>query len=110
MALFKKKNQQEEAKETTDPKLEIKKAVLEVLNDKLKGTVYDDCVILPKGYTIDVQIGRQQEAEGIKMLQVVFIVKNDEEFDEALIEPVDSQGKTEEVLNDPEVIKAYIGE
>ncbi|MCR5110387.1 MAG: DUF6348 family protein [Ruminococcus sp.] len=96
MALFKKKNQQEEAKETTDPKLEIKKAVLEVLNDKLKGTVYDDCVILPKGYTIDVQIGRQQEAEGIKMLQVVFIVKNDEEFDEALIEPVDSQGKTEE--------------
>ena len=96
MALFKKKNQQEEAKETTDPKLEIKKAVLEVLNDKLKGTVYDDCVILPKGYPIDVQIGRQQEAEGIKMLQVVFIVKNDEEFDEALIEPVDSQGKTEE--------------
>jgi len=96
MALFKKKNQQEEAKETTDPKLEIKKAVLEVLNDKLKGTVYDDCVILPKGYTIDIQIGRQQEAEGIKMLQVVFIVKNDEEFDEALIEPVDSQGKTEE--------------
>lgn len=96
MALFKKKNQQEEANETTDPKLEIKKAVLEVLNDKLKGTVYDDCVILPKGYTIDVQIGRQQEAEGIKMLQVVFIVKNDEEFDEALIEPVDSQGKTEE--------------
>ncbi|MBR1823558.1 MAG: hypothetical protein IJ779_04925 [Ruminococcus sp.] len=96
MALFKKKNQQEEVKEAADPRLEVKKAVLEVLNDKLKGTLYDDCVILPKGYTIDVQIGRQQEAEGIKMLQVVFIVKNDEQFDEALIEPVDSQGKTDE--------------
>ena len=94
MALFKKKSQQEEAKEN-DPKLEVKKAVLEVLNTKLKGTVYDDCVILPKGYTIDVQVGRQQEAEGIKMLQVVFIIKNDD-FDEALIEPVDAQGKTEE--------------
>jgi hypothetical protein len=95
MALFKKKNQQAEAEEQKDPKLEVKKAVLEALNTKLKGTLYDDCVILPKGYTIDVQIGRQQEAEGIKMLQVVFIIKNDD-FDEALIEPVDSQGKTEE--------------
>jgi hypothetical protein len=95
MALFKKKNQQAEAEEQKDPKLEVKKAVLEVLNTKLKGTLYDDCVILPKGYTIDVQIGRQQEAEGIKMLQVVFIIKNDD-FDEALIEPVDSQGKSEE--------------
>ena len=95
MALFKKKNQQAEAEEQEkDTKLEVKQSVLEVLNNKLKGTLYDDCVILPKGYTIDVQIGRQQEAEGIKMLQVVFILKNDEEFDEALIEPVDSQGKT----------------
>ena len=96
MAFFKKnKNQQEETEEKKDIDLEVKQAVLEKLNEKLKGTVYDDCIILPKGYTIDVQVGRKQEAEGIKMIQIIFIVKNDE-FDEPLIEPIDSQGKNEE--------------
>ena len=94
MGLFKKKNQQAEPEEQKDTGIEIKKAVLEKLNEKLNGTVYDDCIIMPKGYTIDVQVGRQQEAEGIKLLQIIFIVKNDE-FDEPLIEPIDSQGKSE---------------
>ena len=96
MALFKKnKNQQAETEEQKDTNAEVKQAVLDKLNEKLKGTIYDDCIILPKGYTIDVQIGRTQEAEGVKMIQIVFIVKNDD-FDEPLIEPVDAQGNSEE--------------
>jgi len=96
MALFKKnKNQQAEIEEQKDTNAEVKQAVLDKLNEKLKGTIYDDCIILPKGYTIDVQIGRTQEAEGVKMIQIVFIVKNDD-FDEPLIEPVDAQGNSEE--------------
>ena len=95
MAFFKKnKNQQEEIEEKKDNNAAVKQAVLEKLNEKLKGTIYDDCIILPKGYTIDVQIGRTQEAEGVKMIQIVFIVKNDD-FDEPLIEPVDAQGNSE---------------
>jgi hypothetical protein len=49
---------------------------------------------MPKGFTIDVQIGRIDESEGIKILQTIFIVKHDD-FDEPLIEPVDSQGQDE---------------
>ena len=98
MGLFKKKNnnQQEEAAVTTaDPREGIKKLVLDALNAKLNGTLYDDCVIMPKGFTIDVQIGRMEESEGLKILQTIFIVKHDD-FDEPLIEPVDSQGKSDE--------------
>ncbi|MDE6102037.1 MAG: hypothetical protein K2F73_03580, partial [Ruminococcus sp.] len=47
------------------------------------------------GYTIDVQIGRRDEKEGVKLVQVVFIVRNDE-FDEPLIDPVDAQGTTDD--------------
>ncbi|EWM53591.1 DUF6348 family protein [Ruminococcus flavefaciens] len=98
MGLFKKKNnnQQEEAAVTAaDPREGIKKLVLDALNAKLNGTLYDDCVIMPKGFTIDVQIGRMEESEGLKILQTIFIVKHDD-FDEPLIEPVDSQGKSDE--------------
>ncbi|MBO4524781.1 MAG: hypothetical protein J5723_08900 [Ruminococcus sp.] len=98
MGLFKKKNNQtEEAAATVaaDPRAEVKKLVLDALNAKLNGTLYDDCVIMPHGFTIDVQIGRVDEADDIKILQVIFIVKHDD-FDEPLIEPVDAQGKTDE--------------
>ena len=50
---------------------------------------------MPKGFTIDVQIGRQENKDDIRLLQVIFIVKNDE-FDEPLIDPVDAQGKSDE--------------
>ena len=98
MGLFKKKNNQtEEAAATVaaDPRAEVKKLVLDALNAKLNGTLYDDCVIMPHGFTIDVQIGRVDEADDIKILQVIFIVKHDD-FDEPLIEPVDAQGKNDE--------------
>ena len=98
MGLFKKKNNQtEEAAPSVaaDPRAEVKKLVLDALNAKLNGTLYDDCVIMPHGFTIDVQIGRVDEADDIKILQVIFIVKHDD-FDEPLIEPVDAQGKTDE--------------
>ena len=96
MGIFKKKNNQKEENTTVaDPKAEIKQMVLKALNAKLNGTLYDDCVIMPKGFTIDVQIGRMDESEGIKILQTIFIITNDD-FDEPLIEPVDSQGKDEE--------------
>jgi hypothetical protein len=96
MGIFKKKNQNEEAAPVaTDPREDIKKLVLDALNAKLNGTLYDDCVIMPKGFTIDVQIGRLEENEGIKILQTIFIIRHDD-FDEPLIEPVDSQGQTDE--------------
>jgi hypothetical protein len=96
MVIFKKKNQNEEAASVAaDPKEDIKKLVLEALNSKLNGTLYDDCVIMPKGFTIDVQIGRMEENDGIKILQTIFIIRHDD-FDEPLIEPVDSQGQTNE--------------
>ena len=99
MGLFKKKNNQKEeaaaAAPAADPREGIKKLVLDELNAKLNGTLYDDCVIMPKGFTIDVQIGRLEETDGIKVLQTIFIVRHDD-FDEPLIEPVDSQGTTDE--------------
>ena len=96
MGLFKKKNNQTEetAAVAADPRTEVKKLVLDALNAKLNGTLYDDCVIMPKGFMIDVQIGRLEDAENVKILQAVFIVRHDD-FDEPLIEPVDAQGKDE---------------
>ena len=94
MGLFKKKNNQKEeiAEQTADTRSEMKKMVLESLNAKLNGTLYDDCVIMPKGFTIDVQIGREEVIDKLKVIQVIFIVKHDD-FDEPLIDPVDAQGK-----------------
>ncbi|MBO7473038.1 MAG: hypothetical protein J6U00_03385 [Ruminococcus sp.] len=94
MGLFKKKNNQKEeiAEQAADPRANIKKMVLEALNAKLNGTLYDDCVIMPKGFTVDVQIGREEIVDDLKVLQVIFIVKHDD-FDEPLIDPVDAQGK-----------------
>lgn len=95
MGIFKKKNNQKtEEVQAADPKLDVKNTVLESLNEKLNGTLYDDCIIMPKGFTIDVQVGRLEESDGIKILQTIFIIKHDD-FDEPLIEPVDSQGKDE---------------
>ena len=99
MAFFKKKNQQNEAETETNKDFDIKNAVLEKLNEKLKGHLYDGCIILPRGYTIDVNVGRNEEKDGIKLIQVVFVVGNDD-FDEPIIEPVDSQGKTYEEAAD----------
>lgn len=99
MAFFKKKNQQNEAETETNKGFDIKSAVLEKLNEKLKGHLYDECIILPRGYTIDVNVGRNEEKDGIKLIQVVFVVRNDD-FDEPIIEPVDSQGKTYEEAAD----------
>ena len=95
MGIFKKKNNQKtEEVQTTDIRADVKNTVLESLNEKLNGTLYDECIIMPKGFTIDVQVGKIEEADGIKILQIIFIVKHDD-FDEPLIEPVDSQGKDE---------------
>lgn len=100
MALFKKKKKEEQIGELT-PKAQAEKAneaivleVLEKLNEKLNGTLYDNCIIMPKGYTIDVQVGHKEDKGSIKLVQVIFIVKNDA-FDEPLIDPVDAQGATE---------------
>ena len=99
VALFKKKNQAIENKET-EKEVDIKAAVLEELNSKLNGHLYDGCIIMPRGgYTIDINIGRDEEKDGVRIIQVIFIVRNDA-FDEPIIEPVDSQGKTaQEAVN-----------
>lgn len=91
MNIFKKKNQVEEEKKGVD----IKHKVLECLNSKLQGTLYDDCVIMPRGFTVDVQIGRCEVKNDVHLVQVIYIIKNDE-LDEPMIDPVDSQGKTED--------------
>ena len=100
MALFKKKNKEnEEAAAVVEKEFDYTDAVLKALNAKLNGTLYDGCIIMPRGYTIDVNLGRRDEKEGIKLLQFIFIVSNDA-FDEPLIDPVDAQGMTdEEVVN-----------
>ncbi|MBP3243454.1 MAG: hypothetical protein J6L99_06320 [Ruminococcus sp.] len=99
MALFKKKNNQQneepEASKETNSASDVKEVLLAKLNEKLNGTLYDGCIIMPRGFTIDVKVGRQDEHEGIKIMQVIFIITHDD-FDEALIEPVDAQGKTTE--------------
>lgn len=100
MALFKKKKKDEQVQEV-NPQEQLKKEnealVMEVLtnlNEKLNGTLYDNCIIMPKGYTIDVQIGPKEDKGTIKIIQFIFIIRNDE-FDEPLLDPVDAQGPTE---------------
>lgn len=94
MALFKKKNQEEEVA-VEEKGFDYKEATLSALNEKLNGTLYDGCIIMPRGFTIDVRIGKHEEKETVSLLQAIFIVEHDD-FDEPLIEPVDSQGKTPE--------------
>jgi len=93
VGIFKKKNKATEA--TEEKKVDLKQLALEAVNEKLNGTLYDDCIIMPKGYTIDVQIGRNEESNGVRLLAVIYIIKNDM-FDEPIIDPVDAQGRTEE--------------
>lgn len=93
MGIFKKKNKATEA--TEEKKVDLKQLALEAVNEKLNGTLYDDCIIMPKGYTIDVQIGRNEESNGVRLVAVIYIIKNDM-FDEPIIDPVDAQGRTEE--------------
>lgn len=100
MALFKKKKK-DEITEEINPQVQAKKEnealvadVLANLNEKLNGTMYDNCIIMPKGFTIDVQVGHKEDKGNIKLIQFIFIVKNDA-FDEPLIDPVDAQGATE---------------
>lgn len=92
MNIFKKKNAQTEDANT---EFDMKHKVLNCLNEKLQGTLYDDCIIMPRGFTIDVQIGRCEVKNDVNLAQVIYIIKNDE-FDEPIIDPVDSQGKSEE--------------
>lgn len=94
MALFKKKNQTEETTETVESGVDYKELVLKALDKKMeKGNLYDGCIIMPRGYTIDVRIGRSEDKEEVMLLQVIFIVSHDD-FDEPLIDPIDAQGKT----------------
>lgn len=94
MALFKKKNQSEEKPAAVEQNVDCKELVLKALDKKMeKGNLYDGCIIMPRGFTIDVKIGRSEDKEEVKLLQVVFIITHDD-FDEPLIDPVDSQGKT----------------
>ncbi|MBR4510445.1 MAG: hypothetical protein IKP25_07200 [Ruminococcus sp.] len=97
MALFNKKKKQEEEASAAVNEMEFdyKEAVLKALDEKLNGsTLYDGCIIMPRGFTIDVKIGRRDEKDGIKLVQVVFLVSHDD-FDEPIIDPVDAQGKDE---------------
>ena len=94
LGIFKKKNQPVE-EEVKSPSEDLKLLILDKLNEKLKGMLYDNCIIMPKGFSIDVQIGRTDEKDDVKIIQAIFVVKHDD-FDEPLIDPVDAQGKSDE--------------
>ena len=94
MALFKKKNQPEEKAAAVETEMNYKELVLSALDKKMeKGNLYDGCLIMPRGFTIDIRVGRIEEKDDVKLMQVLFVVSHDE-FDEPLIDPVDAQGKT----------------
>ncbi len=88
--IFKKKKTSQEAE---NKGTDVKQQLLNCLNDKLQGTLYDECVIMPKGFTVDVQIGKCEVKNDVHLVQAIYIIKNDD-FDEPIIDPVDSQGKT----------------
>ncbi|MCR5708263.1 MAG: DUF6348 family protein [Ruminococcus sp.] len=100
MALFKKKNKgNEEAAASAEQGFDYQAAALEALNAKLNGTLYDGCIIMPRGITIDVKIGKKEERENIKSVQFMFLVSSDS-FDEPIIDPVDAHGPSDqEVVN-----------
>lgn len=83
--------------------MDVKNRVLEKINENIKGNLYDGAILIPRfGYTIDIQVVRDEEKDGIYNLQVIFIIKNDylQEKDEPIIEPIASQGKDfESALN-----------
>lgn len=95
MALFNKKKNQEDVQTSAEKEFDYKVGILGALNEKLNGTLYDGCIIMPRGFTIDVKIGKVEDKEDVKILQALFIVEHDD-FDEPLIEPVDAQGQTPE--------------
>ncbi len=100
MALFKKKNKgNEEAAASAEQGFDYQAAALEALNAKLNGTLYDGCIIMPRGITIDVKIGKKEERENIKSVQFMFLVSSDS-FDEPIIDPIDAHGPSDqEVVN-----------
>ena len=95
MALFGKKKNQANEEKNEEKSVDLKGVVLELLNQKLNGHIYDGCIIMRGGYTIEVSLGRREEKEGIQLIQFIFVVRNDD-FDEPLIDPIDAQGQTEE--------------
>lgn len=96
MALFNsKKKNQEDAEVSAEKEFDYKTGILGALNEKLNGTLYDGCIIMPRGFTIDVKIGKTDNKENVNLLQALFIVEHDD-FDEPLIEPIDAQGATPE--------------
>lgn len=100
VALFKKKNKgNEEAAASAEQGFDYQAAALEALNAKLNGTLYDGCIIMPRGITIDVKIGKKEERENIKSVQFMFLVSSDS-FDEPIIDPIDAHGPSDqEVVN-----------
>ena len=93
MAIFNKKKNIEMK---TNPQVDAKNHILEKLNEKVGGTVYDNAILIPRfGYTIDIQVVKNEENNGVYNLQTIFIIRNDylKDKDEPIIEPIASQGK-----------------
>lgn len=93
MAIFNKKKNIEMK---TNPQVDAKNHILEKLNEKVGGTVYDNAILIPRfGYTIDIQVVKNEENNSVYNLQTIFIIRNDylKDKDEPIIEPIASQGK-----------------
>lgn len=101
VGIFKKKNGKNES---VNEEKDVKMMILEKMNEDINGTIYDNCLLVPRfGFSIDIQIGRNEvrklsaeesstgESAEIRLLQVIFIIKHDD-FDEPIIEPVAAQG------------------
>ena len=80
----------------TNPQADVRITILEKINENIKGTLYDNAILIPRfGYTIDIQVVKNEEKDGIYTLQTIFIIRNDylKDKDEPIIEPIASQGK-----------------
>lgn len=80
----------------TNPQADARITILEKINENVKGTLYDNAILIPRfGYTIDIQVAKNEENDGIYNLQAIFIIRNDylKDKDEPIIEPIAAQGK-----------------
>ena len=92
MGIFgKRKNVADEQEKVVD----VKELILENLNEKMKGTLYDGCIIMPRhGFSVDVQVSKNETDEnGFHLINVIFMLNHDD-LDEPMFEPVFGHSET----------------
>ena len=70
-----------------------RKYLYDALMERLDGKLEGDMLVLPGGFSIKAWFERLKEDKDLKIIVAVFSVYH-KDFDEPIIEPVDTQGKT----------------